>query len=198
MARYKLVDRSPRLLPIVLDAQLMAGSFECAVDYLIDQEIDLSGIDERYVNDETGAPAYDPAVMLKIVLLAYSRGMVSSRTIERLCRENVLFMAISGDSAPQFTTIAKFVRELAGEVAAIFTQVLMICAPRDSAAIREVEGHSRNLRPSRREIDQRVSRRGAVGGMGWLSLLPLGVEIPHHLSTRVGRAAVPGCLDHRP
>jgi transposase len=45
--------------------------------------------------------------MLKIVLLAYSRGVVSSRAIERLCRENVLFMAISGDSAPQFTTIAK-------------------------------------------------------------------------------------------
>jgi len=30
----------------------------------------------RYSNDETGAPAYDPAVMLKIVLLAYSRGIV--------------------------------------------------------------------------------------------------------------------------
>ena len=81
----------------------------------------------RYRNDETGAPAYDPAVMLKIVLLAYSRGVVSSRAIERLCRENVLFMAISGDSAPQFTTIAKFVRELAEEVAAIFAQVLLIC-----------------------------------------------------------------------
>ena len=127
MARYKLVDRSPRFLPIVLDAQLMAGSFEYALDYLIDHEIDLSGIANRYVNDETGAPAYDPAVMLKVVLLAYSRGVVSSRAIERLCRENVLFMAISGDSAPQFTTIAKFVRELGDEVSAVFTQVLLIC-----------------------------------------------------------------------
>jgi len=127
MARYKLVDRSPRFLPIVLDAQLMAGSFEYALDYLIDHEIDLSGIAKRYLNDQTGAPAYDPAVMLKVVLLAYSRGVVSSRAIERLCRENVLFMAISGDSAPQFTTIAKFVRELGEEVSAVFTQVLLIC-----------------------------------------------------------------------
>lgn len=127
MARYKIVDRSPRFLPIVLDAQLMAGSFEYALDYLIDNEIDLSGIAKRYRNDETGAPAYDPAVLLKIVLLAYSRGIVSSRSIERVCRENVLFMAISGDSAPQFTTIAKFVRELGDEVSAIFTQVLLIC-----------------------------------------------------------------------
>ncbi len=127
MARYKIVDRSPRLLPVVLDAQLMAGSFEFALDYLIDTEIDLSGIAKRYRNDETGAPAYDPAVLLKIVLLAYSRGIVSSRAIERLCRENVLFMALSGDSAPQFTTIAKFVRELGDEVSAIFSQVLLIC-----------------------------------------------------------------------
>ena len=104
MARYKIVDRSPKFLPIVLDAQLMTGSFEYALDYLIDTEIDLSGIAKRYRNDETGAPAYDPAVLLKIVLLAYSRGVVSSRAIERLCREKVLFMAISGDSAPQFTT----------------------------------------------------------------------------------------------
>ena len=44
MARYKIVDRSPRLLPIVLDARLMAGSFEYALDYLVDHEIDLSGM----------------------------------------------------------------------------------------------------------------------------------------------------------
>ena len=53
MAHYKVVDRSPRFLPIVLDAQVMAGSCEFALDYLIDLEIDLSGIDRRYVNDET-------------------------------------------------------------------------------------------------------------------------------------------------
>jgi len=127
MARYKLVDRSPQFLPIVLEAQLIPGSFEHALDILIDTEIDLSRIARRYINDETGAPAYDPAVMLKIVLLAYSRGIVTSRSIERLCRENVLFMAISGDSAPQFTTIAKFIRELGDEAASIFTQVLLTC-----------------------------------------------------------------------
>lgn len=127
MARYKLVDRSPRFLPIVLESQLIPGSFEHALDVLVDTEIDLSRLGERFRNDATGAPAYHPAVMLKIVLLAYSRGVVSSRTIERLCRENVLFMAISGDSAPQFTTIAKFVRELGEEAGTIFTEVLLTC-----------------------------------------------------------------------
>ena len=100
MARYKIVDRSPRFLPIVLEAQLIPGSFEHALDMLVDTEIDFSRLAERFRNDDGGAPGYDPAVMLKIVLLAYSRGVISSRRIERLCRENVLFMAISGDSAP--------------------------------------------------------------------------------------------------
>jgi transposase len=127
VARYKLVDRSPRFLPIVLESQLVPGSFEHALDMLIDTEVDLEHLGERFCNDRTGAPAYDPAVMLKIVLLAYSRGVVSSRAIERLCRENVLFMAISGDSVPRFTTIAAFVRELGEDAAAIFTQVLLTC-----------------------------------------------------------------------
>ena len=127
MARYKVVDRSPRFLPIVLESQLVAGSFEHALDVLIDTEIDLSRLAARFCNDETGAPAYDPAVMLKIVPLAYSRGVVSSRAIERLCRENVLFMAISGDSVPRFTTIAGFVRELGEEAGRIFTEVLLTC-----------------------------------------------------------------------
>ena len=41
MAHYKIVDRSPRFLPVVLDAQQMSGSFEYALDYLIDHQLDL-------------------------------------------------------------------------------------------------------------------------------------------------------------
>ncbi|MFC3178318.1 hypothetical protein [Undibacterium amnicola] len=68
MARYKHIDRNPRFIPVVLDAQLMTGSFEYALDYLIDHELDLSRFDVHYKNDDTGAPAYAPSVLLKIVL----------------------------------------------------------------------------------------------------------------------------------
>jgi transposase len=88
MARFKVVDMSPRLLPVVLEQQLAPGTFEYALHTLIDAEFDLSALEAKFKNDETGAPAYDLAVLLKIVLLAYSRGMVSSRTIERVCRES--------------------------------------------------------------------------------------------------------------
>ena len=68
MARYKHIDTSPRFLAIDLERQLLPGSFEHALNYLIDHQLDLSGFDERYGNDRTGAPAYPPALLLKVVL----------------------------------------------------------------------------------------------------------------------------------
>ena len=127
MARYKLIDRNPRLLPVVLSEQIQPGSFEFALDHLVDNELDLSALDARFSNDETGASAYDPRVMLKIVLLAYSRGLISSRRIEAACLHHVQFIAISGDSQPSYTHIAKFVRELGDEVQSLFTRVLLTC-----------------------------------------------------------------------
>jgi transposase len=127
MPRYKLVDRSPRFLPVVLAEQIQPGTFEFALDHLVDHELDLSALDAKFSNDEVGASAYDPRVMLKIVLLAYSRGRVSSRSIEHACLHHVQFIAISGDSQPSDTHIAKFVRELKGQIQPLFTQVLLTC-----------------------------------------------------------------------
>jgi transposase len=67
------------------DRQILPGTFKYTLNYLFDHEFDLSAFDARYSNDETGAPAYDPAILLKIILYAYSRGVVSSSQIERLC-----------------------------------------------------------------------------------------------------------------
>jgi transposase len=115
------------LLPVVLAEQIQPGTFEFALDHLVDHELDLSALDAKFRNDETGASAYDPRVMLKIVLLGYSRGLISSRRIEAACRQNVLFMAVSGDSQPSYAHVAKFVRELGDEVRPLFAQVLITC-----------------------------------------------------------------------
>jgi transposase len=127
MARYKHIDTSPRFLAVDLERQLLAGTFEHALNYLINHEVDLSGFDARYKNDETGASAYPPALLLKVVLFAYSRGIVSSRQIERACRDQITFIALSGDSAPHFTTIAAFVSTLGDEIAPLFGRVLHLC-----------------------------------------------------------------------
>ncbi|AKU14419.1 transposase [Aromatoleum toluolicum] len=127
MPRFKTPDYGLKMIPVDFDRQVIPGSFEHALCHLVDHELDLAGLAARYRNDAAGAPAFSPAVLLKIVLLGYSRGLVSSRAIAAACRHNVLFMAVSGDSAPHFTTIAAFIAELGDEVARVFTQVLMIC-----------------------------------------------------------------------
>jgi transposase len=128
MARYKEYSyEQGKFIPIQFDRQILPGTFEYTLSYLIDDEIDLSIFEGRYRNDETGAPAYDPAILLKIILYAYSRGIVSSRKIAQCCRENIIFMALSADTRPHFTTIADFVSSLDVEIAALFRDVLLIC-----------------------------------------------------------------------
>jgi hypothetical protein len=117
MSRFKSPDYSSRLLPVDLSRQLLPGTFEHALHYLLEHEIDLSEIESRYRNDEAGAPAYEPRALLKIVLLAYARGIVSSRGMQAACRDVVQFIAISGDSQPHYSTLATFVSSLGEKLA---------------------------------------------------------------------------------
>ena len=68
---------------------------------MIDHKINMTTFDALRKNDAAGAPAYDPRVMLKIVLAAYARGMISSREIAFACQQNVVFMALSARSVPR-------------------------------------------------------------------------------------------------
>lgn len=70
MARYKPVDLCPRFLAVDLEKQLLPGSFAHAVHHLLDHDFDLSVFDARYRNDATGATAYPPGMLLKIILCA--------------------------------------------------------------------------------------------------------------------------------
>jgi len=86
MAKYKDYSYDQGVfLPVFFDKQILPGTFEYSLNHLIDSEVDLSIFDKRYNNDETGAPAYDPRIFLKIVLFAYSRGITSSRKITWTC-----------------------------------------------------------------------------------------------------------------
>ena len=127
MARYKYIDTTPRFLPVDLARQLLPGTFEHALHHLLEHAIDLSAFDARFRNDTTGATAYPPALLLKVVLFAYSRGIVSSRGIERACQDHVTFIALCGDTAPHFTTIARFVSTLGDDIARVFAAVVAIC-----------------------------------------------------------------------
>lgn len=86
MARYKHYDYNQiKLIPINYADQIQPGSFEFTISHLVDNEMDLSVFEKRYNNDETGATAFDPSILLKIILFAYSRGIISSLKIAKAC-----------------------------------------------------------------------------------------------------------------
>ena len=128
MARYKEYSYDQTMMiPVSFQKQILPGTFEHTLCHLIDHQIDMSIFEKQYENDETGAPAYDPAILLKIILFAYSKGINSSRKIETLCQENIVCMALAADTRPHFTTIANFISTRHQECAALFTKILSVC-----------------------------------------------------------------------
>ena len=128
MARYKTYDyRQSVLLPVSLEDQLMPGTLEFAIHTLVEKRLDMSIFAGKYRNDETGRVAYDPKVLLKVVLLGYSRGLISSRKIEQACRENVVFIALACGQQPDHSTLAAFVSSMKDEILPLFRDVLLVC-----------------------------------------------------------------------
>jgi transposase len=128
MAKYKRYDYSQSvLIPVSLEEQLVPGTLEFAIHALVESRMDMSVFDDNYQNDETGRSAYNPKILLKVVLLAYSRGLTSSRQIERACCENVLFMAMSCNQRPDHSTIASFVSSMKDQIKPLFRDILMVC-----------------------------------------------------------------------
>ncbi len=107
--------------------QLQPGTLEYAIHHLINNKLDLSVFYPKFKNDDTGRPAYDPAILLKIILFAYSKGITSSREIEWCCHSNIIFKALSCDTVPHFTSIANFVSSRSEEIEDVFEQILLIC-----------------------------------------------------------------------
>ena len=71
--------------------------------------LDLSCIYDSYT-EASGAPPYDPAMMLKLLLFAYSIGVTSSREMERRCHTDVAFRWLSANAAPDYRSLSRFRR----------------------------------------------------------------------------------------
>ena len=102
MAKYKKYDYNQTvLLPLSLSNQLQESTLEFYINNIVNDKIDMTVFDDKYSNDESGSPAYDPRILLKVILLAYSRGLTSSRRIEQACKGMIIFLA--KNSAPMRT-----------------------------------------------------------------------------------------------
>ena len=128
MPRFKPVDyHQVQWIDVNFEEQILPGTFEYTLNYLIDHAVDLSVFEARYKNDAMGATAYPPATLLKIVLYAYSKGIISSRDIAACCEKNVTFMALAANHRPHFTCIADFVSGNTNAIASLFRDVLLVC-----------------------------------------------------------------------
>lgn len=128
MPNYKPdLSAQAKFIPVDFSQQILPGTFEYALNHIVNHHLDLQPFDAMYQNDHKGAAAYSPAIMLKIILYAYAHGLLSSRRIAKACETNITLMALSGDTQPHFTSIASFVANMHTQIAPLFTQVLMIC-----------------------------------------------------------------------
>jgi transposase len=91
-------------------------------------KIDTAAFHARHPNDGVGRPAFDPDMMLSLLLYAYGTGLRSSRRIEAACRTDAAFRVICGGVSPDHATIARFLVDHQVAIEDSFVDVLRLCA----------------------------------------------------------------------
>ena len=116
----------PMLLPVDLRDWLGEDDLVWHVLDVVEQ-LDLSGFYARYRANGQGGAAYDPAMLLALIIYAHAVGVRSSRMIERACTRDVGFMVVCGRLVPDHSTITRFLPAHRAAVEGLFAQVLRLC-----------------------------------------------------------------------
>lgn len=126
--RYLPVDRDQLfLLPVSMRDWLPSGHLAWFVLEVVER-LDTSVLHARHPNDGVGRRAYDPDMLVALLVYAYCTGVRSSRQVERLCEVDVAFRVLAAGHAPDHTTIARFRQDHADLAVQLFSDVLMLCA----------------------------------------------------------------------
>lgn len=91
------------------------------------ERVDTSELHARHPNVGAGRRAYDPDMLLALLIYAYCTGIRSSRQIERLCEVDVAYRVICANVVPDHTTIARFRQVYQEQAVRLFTDVLILC-----------------------------------------------------------------------
>jgi transposase len=127
--RYRPVPRDqPFLLPPDMREWLPADHPVWLVITVVEQHLDTRAVHATRRTGGAGAAGYDPDMLTALLVWAYASRVTSSRRIEALCRTDVAFKVICAGQVPDHVTIARFRAGLGTAAAALFDQVLMLCA----------------------------------------------------------------------
>ena len=119
------VDQGFLLPPDVRD-WLPEGELAWTVKDVV-ESFDLSAFYRAYRANGRGGAAFDPALMVAVLLYAHAVGVRSSRAIERCCVRDVAFRVLAGNRVPDHATIARFVIRHREALETVFAQVLRLC-----------------------------------------------------------------------
>ena len=163
------------------------------------QEMDLGAFCRDYRADGHGRPAYEPSMMVALLLYSYARGNRFSRGIERACVEDVAHRVVAGNLVPDHSTIADFRVRHEAALAELFTGVLSLCrrAGLVSVGVVAIDGTkvaanaSREANRSYEQIDRDILAEAAETDRREDELYgeARGDELPQRLRTSEGRKA---------
>lgn len=163
------------------------------------EQMDLSAFYGAYRENGQGRAAYEPSMMVALLLYSYARGNRSSRGIERACREDVTYKLITAMRVPDHSTIAEFRRRHEPALGELFTSVLALCreAGLVEVGVISIDGMKIRANASRganRTYEKLVADilKEAEETDRWEDGLfgaDRGDELPEHLRTEDGRRA---------
>ena len=160
-------------------------------------ELDLSAFYSAYRADGHGRPAYEPSMMVALLMYAYARGNRSARGIERACIEDVAYRVVAGNLVPDHSTIADFRCRHEHALGEVFSGVLGLCARVGLASVGVVSidgtkmsaNASMNANRDYTQIARAILREAAEIDEREDELYgpDRGDELPEQLRTREGR-----------
>jgi transposase len=160
-------------------------------------ELDLSAFYAVYRADGHGRPAYEPSMMVALLMYAYARGNRSSRGIERACVEDVAYRVVAANLAPDHSTIAEFRCRHERALGEVFSGVLGLCAQVGLASVGVVSidgtkmsaNASMNANRDYTQIARAILREAAEIDQREDELYgpDRGDELPEQMRTREGR-----------
>jgi transposase len=163
------------------------------------EEMELEPFYAAYRRDGRCRPAYEPAMMVALLLYAYARGVRSSRVIERACVEDVAFRVVAAQQRPDHATIARFIERHEPALAGLFGEVLRLCARSGLArvgviAVDGTKVHANASRDANLEYEQLAREileeaKAVDAAEDELYGERRGDELPEQLATGEGRRA---------
>lgn len=145
------------LLPEDMRDWLPSEDFCWFVIDMVDR-MDLSSFCLGYNEEGVGRRAYDPRMMVALVVYSYAKGVRSSRKMEELCNRDVAFRVVAANHPPDHSTICRFRKKNAENLEVVFNQVLKLCVEQGI-----VEGGLVAVDGTRMEANASMDRNKEIG-----------------------------------